>query len=373
MSEIKTSEVKRLETQYVSEHAGADEILEKQSATKNPFALKAALAVPTPEVKAAGALECRDSGGMLLGVWPMHQSRMLKAISFMRAPNVPLYETTSTPMIVAGREEEVLVSFAQKLKTDPALSRTILAQSMLAEGAVWDALQNLASHKIIRLDIIESWERSVMKRDAAISAEDYIATHFSKSTSKSLRRKRAKLQENGEVTLRTIDDPQEIREAFERFCQLEASGWKGQQGTALSQHAKDAAYSRAIMVNLVKTKHAFIAELTQADKIIASGLFLRCDNEIIFLRTAYDERLSSQSPGVILDWMLTKELYDQPNFSLLDSSTDGSIAPETLLWPQRRKLANVVIACGGGSGGAYAITAAQRARLWLKRKKNGVA
>jgi hypothetical protein len=373
MSKIRTSEVGAIETRYVLENAGADEALEKQSATKNPFALKAVLAVPTPEGKAVGALECRDSTGLLLGVWPMHQSRMFKAISYMRAPNVPLYETTSTPMIVAGREEEVLVSFMQKLKTDPALSRTIFAQGMLAEGAVWDALQNLASHKIIRLDIIESWERSVMKREAAISADDYIATHFSKSTSKSLRRKITKLQEHGEVTLRIIDDPQEIREAFERFCQLEAAGWKGRQGTALQQHAKDAAYARAIMGNLVKTKHAFIAELVQADQAIAAGLFLRCDNEIIFLRTAYDERLSSQSPGVILDWMLTTELYHQPSFSLLDSSTDGSISPETLLWPQRRKMANAVIACGGGSVGAQAVTAAQRARLWLKRKNDGVA
>jgi hypothetical protein len=367
------TELTAIETRYVREHAGADEALEKQSATKNPFALKVALAVPTPQGKTAGALECRDSTGMLLGVWPMHQSRMLKAISFMRAPNVPLYETTSTPMIVAGREEEALVSFMQKLKTDPALSATIFAQGMLAEGAVWDALQNLAKRKIIRLDIIESWERSIMTRAAAPTADDYIATHFSKSTSKSLRRKMTKLQENGEVTLRIIDDSQKIAQAFERFCQLEASGWKGQQGTALQQHAKDAAYARAIMGNLVKTKHAFIAELTQADKTIASGLFLRCDDEIIFLRTAYDQSLSSQSPGVILDWMLTKQLYHQPNFSLLDSSTDGSISSDTLLWPQRRKMANVVIACGSGSTGAQAITAAQRARLWLKRKKNEMA
>jgi Acetyltransferase (GNAT) domain len=360
-----------LETAFVSSGTvGVDAVLESTSSTKNPFALQAVMSVPLPSVKPASALECCDSNGVQIGVWPMHRGRMVPAISVMRSPNVPLYETASTPMIRAGHELEVMESFMRCLKGDSTLSTTIFAQSMLAEGPVWEALQNLADRHIIRLDVIEAWERSVMQRAVTGSAENYLKTLVSPQKRKTLRRKIAKLRLKGNLSLVITNDADVMGQAFDRFCKLEASGWKGERGTALLQHPVDAIYFRTLMITMARADRAFIAELQQKDHSISSGLFLTCDDEITFLRTAYDESLANLSPGVVLDAMLTTDIYNRPGFSLLDSSTDGAVSPGSMLWPQRRKMAHVVIDCGGSSTGARVVVGAQRARLWLKQKKN---
>jgi Acetyltransferase (GNAT) domain len=359
-----------LKTSFTSGgEVGVDAAFERLGSTKNPFALQAAMRVPLPSGKAASALECRNSDGALLGVWPMHEERMLQAIPVMRSPNVPLYETASTPMICAGHELVVLESFVQKLQQDPNLSSTIFAQSMLTEGPVWEALQDLVSKNKIRIDIIEAWERSIMRRDVATSAASYVKTQISTRKRKTLRLKLAKLRIANDLELVVTEQVQSIKQAFDRFCQLEASGWKGKGRTALLHHPASVAYFSALMTSMAAADRGFVAEVQREGKAISAGLFLCCDDEIVFLRTAYDESLASLSPGVILDSMLTTKLYERDSFALLDASTDGAVLPGSMLWPQRRKMAHVVIDCHGGSTGAKALAGAQRARLWLKQQK----
>jgi Acetyltransferase (GNAT) domain len=362
-----------LKTSFISGgDVGVDVAFERLGSTKNPFALQAAMRVPLPSGKAASALECRNADNMVMGVWPMHEERMLQAIKVMRSPNVPLYETASTPMVRAGAELAVLKSFVQKLQQDPNLPSTIFAQSMLAEGPVWEAFQSLSSQNIIRIDIIEAWERSIMRRDAAVSATSYLTTQISAEQRKALRRKMAKLQIAGDLELVITDQASHVPQTFARFCQLEASGWKGQAGTALLHHPDNAAYFSALMTSMTAADRGFIAEVQCDAKTISAGLFVCCDDEIAFLRTAYDESLAKLSPGVILDSMLTTKLYERDNFALLDASTDGAVLPSSMFWPQRRKMAHVVIDCQNGSPGAKALAGVQHARLWLKQQKNKI-
>ena len=65
---------------------------------------------------------------------------------------------------------------------------------------------------------------------------------------KELRRQRNRLAEHGEVRFEVARTPDEIAPRVEIFLTLEASGWKGQRGTALTQDDGDAAFIRRATV-----------------------------------------------------------------------------------------------------------------------------
>lgn len=126
------------------------------------------------------------------------------------------------------------------------------------------------------------------------SATAHVNTKF-RST---VRRRKRRLEETGPVQFRRIEaaDPAEL----ERFFALEASGWKGRNGTAILNDP---------------AQHAFYAELARA--AAARGFFtlyaLECDGRPVAMqfgvtlngryhlpKVAFDEAMGAYSPGHIL-------------------------------------------------------------------------
>jgi Acetyltransferase (GNAT) domain len=348
---------------------GVEESLEHASSTANPFALRAAMTALLPDGHPATALECWDEKGAQIGVWPMHIARPIPGMRSMRVPNAPLYETAGTPVIAHGREQAVLEAMIRHLRDDPRLPSVIFAQSMLAEGPVWEAMQMLALQQKIGLDVIETWQRSILERAHATSAQEYLSQQISARKRKMLRRKRRKLEAISPATLVVNKEQSDIPAAFIRYCQTEDSGWKGRNQTSLSHHPADARYFRDLLISLAANQRAFIAELVQSGRTIASGLFVCSGHEVVFMRTAYEETSAALSPGVLLDWMVTEHLFQNTDFTTLDSSTDSAINPDLMLWPQRRIMAHVVIDCRSSSLTGKALTAYQRTRLQAKQQK----
>jgi hypothetical protein len=166
------------------------------------------------------------------------------------------------------------------------------------------------------------------------------------------------------------DDVAGTRQGFETFCALEAQGWKGREGTALQTLPADSAYVGDLLDAMAAAHMAFTGVLTVEDKPVAAGLFLRSGGEVVFWKTTYDETLSKQSPGVIFDIMLTEHFYAQPWFERLDTGSDNSVDPATLIWKQRRRMANIVIDLKPGSIKGAMTAAALKLRALLRRWKN---
>lgn len=356
--------------------------LERSASHPNPFAFSPALQPLLPRRgkaheggkasagSMASALISTRADGTLNGVWPMNAQKHSGLLRIMRAPNVPLYDTDGTPMIVAGHERAVLKQMIAFLAADPALPKVLLGHSLIAEGPVWDALQWLSSLGLLRLTVIESWERSILEGGAE-GAETYFRRFSSARTRKTIRAKIRRLQEFAPLSLAIHKAVEDIPAAFATFLKLEASGWKGNKRTALKFHPDDARYSLELVTGLARTGRAFIGVLNMGERPVAAGLFLRAAGEVNFWRTAYDNDLSRFSPGKILDVMITDHLCSQPWFNRLDSGTDSAMDPTKLLWTQRRKMANVVIDCRGSTLAGHIVVITQRLRLWLKRRRQG--
>jgi hypothetical protein len=337
-----------------------------ETTSSNPFACDAAMGVASSHA----TVRVVTLSGSGQTCWPLGLCRTPVKMPCLMAPLVPRYDTNATPLLPPGREHENLVALFDAVREDRALPKVIVAQNVIAEGSVWQALLSLHESRTVEMTTLKAWERSILLRSAAADGETYLAQSLSGSTRKRLRAKRRTLENHGSLVLNFHETQEDISSGFAAFLALEASGWKGKSGTALHQHPQDASYVSAVLQSLASLQRAFVATLSTGERIIAAGLFLRSGGEVTFWKTAYDETLAKESPGVIFDTMLTEHFYQQPWFTLLDSASDDTVDPAGLIWKQRRKMARVVVDLNPGSWQGKAIVAGYRLRDGLKTLRN---
>jgi CelD/BcsL family acetyltransferase involved in cellulose biosynthesis len=297
-------------------------------------------------------------------------ARLLPGLKVLMSPRVPLYETDGSPE-VADDAAEALLPLLLRVGSLPAgWPHVLVAHRLVAEGPVWEALQQFAASGAIAIYTIVAWERSMLDRRAAPNAESYVAQAHSPPRVKRLQLKRKALEKLGPLTLDAAESPETIQTAFETFCALESAGWKGKVGTALATDPAGKAYVGGLMSALAADGLSFALTLRQGARVIASSLFVRAGGEVVFWKTAYDETMARHSPGVVLDLFVTEWLYAQPWFERMDTGHDDSVAPSRELWSERRKMATVVIDMKPGSLKGRAVVAWLRARQRLRAWRN---
>jgi CelD/BcsL family acetyltransferase involved in cellulose biosynthesis len=327
----------------------------------NPHALTAAMTGTAATGAALRIVRCNNAAGELLALWPFAQKAVLPGIPVMAAPPIPLYDICGGPLVGATGSAASVEAMLHQLKAGDTGPRLLTANNLPADGMVWLALEAMASGGRIGLSVTSRWERAILERSAAPDATEYLSRAMSSASRKRLRNKRRALQEGGELTLIAhAEGP--IAAAFDLFMTIEASGWKGRAGTALRQKPDDAAYVRSVMEAMAARNRAWIVEMRCGDQALAVGLILRCGGEASFWKTAYDEEKARFSPGVIFDTMVTEWLYDQPWFLRLDTGSDDSVDPDTLIWKERRAMVNAVISLDPGSLAGRLVAGMHRAR-----------
>jgi CelD/BcsL family acetyltransferase involved in cellulose biosynthesis len=88
--------------------------------------------------------------------------------------------------------------------------------------------------------------------------------------------------------------------ALREFLTLEASGWKGREGTALALDERRVQFYRRWVQEAAGRGALAIRALTLDGRIVAMHLGLRHRETYYLPKTAYEERLGSVSPGQIL-------------------------------------------------------------------------
>jgi CelD/BcsL family acetyltransferase involved in cellulose biosynthesis len=317
--------------------------LENEATVCNPHALPQALLAARQPRMSPTMLQCCTASGELVGVWPLAAHSNLPGLRFLSAPVVPLFDLAGTPLVAGEHAADAVRAMLLGLKDGLTPYRTIVVRNLQAEGMVWNTISALHSEGLVALTILDDWERALLDRATVPDNERFLAENMSSSTRKRLRAKRRSLEESGSLSFLIYDHADAIEDAFKAYCALEASGWKGRKGTALKQNDGDRTYVRSVLHAMAEAGRAFVAELRLGESVIASGLFLRCGGEVFFWKTTYDETLARESPGVIFDLMLTDWLYAQPWFTRLDTGSDSSVDPASLIWKQRRRMVNAVI------------------------------
>ena len=113
---------------------------------------------------------------------------------------------------------------------------------------------------------------------------------------RNLRRAERRLGELGEVRFEVVTTGTRLKQALDVFYRLEASGWKGQSGTAVAQRPE----VRRFYDGLVDRAEMWIPILTVCGDPVAAYVLRVSGHNIFALKTAYDQTYSTYAPGLLL-------------------------------------------------------------------------
>lgn len=208
----------------------------------------------------------------------------------------------------------------------------------LTEGPVSAAIDRWSSRYGIRYVFSED-RRAALKRRPQ---PDYVSAHLSGRRVKEYRRQRRRLAERlgGELTL--VDrsrDPAAVR----RFVELEASGWKGGNGTAIASRSGDQQCFQRICADLGSRDELQLLSLEGGGETVAMQVNLVAGETLFSFKVAFDERWAKYSPGALLELDAVDAFHRDRRLGTADSCADPGSSLIDRLWPDRISVRSVYV------------------------------
>ena len=279
----------------------------------------AAGSYPQSRYRTVLAWKTIEGRARLTGVWAFavgHPYKSLLPVRVLRAPPFS-YGTLATPVIDRVFLEETLDAMLDRIAAEPDLPNIIALHAMGMQGSTMAALANVLAGRGSAPCILEQVCRP--KLESVHGAKQYFERALSSSSRKKLRQQRRRLSEKGVLSAEIISDPCAIPKAIEEFLLLEASGWKGRQGTALLCSDADAAFFRTGLAALAQQGGASIHTLRLDRRLIAMQLVVRAGHAAFTWKTAYDEEFGDFSPGKLLLEDYTAAFLGDESIRFVDS------------------------------------------------------
>ena len=180
-----------------------------------------------PRLVGAWALHVHDHGAL----WP----------SLLAAPPYN-YAFLSNPVVEPEHADAVIAAFLDAIARDRSLPKVLRLKYLDGESDTYAALVRALAAR-------GSHTVKLSTRARAFATKEAIQKK-SGSTRKKLRQDWNRLSALGAVEVVNDRSCDGARDAFETFLAMEAASWKGERGTALLCHAKDAAFAHRLIANL---------------------------------------------------------------------------------------------------------------------------
>lgn len=224
----------------------------------------------------------------------------------------------------------------------------LVLETMGGDGPVRAAFGAALAERRLRPAAILAHRRPVVRRRPEPT---YVDGRLSARRRKELRRQRRRLSADLGAEVATTALPgTSLGAALEEFMTLEASGWKGREGTALASDPREAAFFRAAMEGAGRAGRARMWTLGAGGEIVAGVCGIVSGSGLFHLKIAHDERRARRSPGLLLELDLLDAFHAEPDLAWLDSCTAPGASPSALLYPDRRTIQTLLVPLGPVSG-----------------------
>lgn len=154
----------------------------------------------------------------------------------------------------------------------------------------------------------------------------------------------------------------------EAFLAMEASGWKGREGTALAADPAHATFFRVACDGLRVRGRLELLALTAGGRPVAMACNMVSGDRIFGVKRAFDEEFGTFSPGRLLDTETMRSFHDRPELALLDTISSADDTTVNAMWPDRLRMATVLVPARGPAGAAAGAAAGRALRAALARR-----
>jgi hypothetical protein len=278
--------------------------------------------------------------------------RLLVPFSVERPPvpfGVPIMRTWASPFgplgtpLVDHDDPEGVISDFFSLLARPHLKlpRVFVLPDVRLDGPFAAILGAFANSRNLTLIATGEAERPFLQ--STLEGDDYLRAALRPHHLRELRRLRRRLAEHGAVEHHVARNPDEIRIGVETFLNLEISGWKGRERTAMAVDRFRAAFAREAVHRLAERDLCRIHSLTLDGKVIAC-LIVFIESGIAYTwKTAYDEAWGAWSPGTLLMLDVTANHLDDPNILGTDSCAVPDHPVMSRIWTERRPVGTLIV------------------------------
>jgi hypothetical protein len=177
------------------------------------------------------------------------------------------------------------------------------------------------------------------------SADVYLKTALSAGHRREFGRKERRLNDLGKVQYRELKAGEDAIPWAERFLQLENSGWKGQEGTALARDPAARAFFMEVLAAAQIKGRLLMMELWAGERCVASRVAFRSGARgSVAFRIAYDETAGKYSPGALLELENIRRLHGDSSLRWQDSGAAANSKLFSHLWLHRQTLEDLLFA-----------------------------
>ncbi|MDE1914673.1 MAG: GNAT family N-acetyltransferase [Sphingomonadales bacterium] len=320
--------------------------LARQASEPNPFLEEWYL---LPALRAMGAeevtLACLEADGDLLGLMPLarnwhYYGRPIPHLAGWSHPNSFL----GAPLVARGMEPVFWRALLSHADAHAGMALFLHLTHVPLEGALTGALRQVLAEEGRPHGLVWREERAALA--SPLLPEDYLEASLSGKKRKELRRQYARLSELGKVDTIRQRDATDLAPWIEDFLALEAAGWKGAAGSALSCSPATAALFREALTGAAASGRLERLALRLDGRAIAMLASFVTPPMAFSYKTAFDESLSRYSPGVLLQRDNLSLLLDR-DIAMTDSCASADHPMIDHLWRERRSVGRLSIAIGG--------------------------
>jgi hypothetical protein len=273
-----------------------------------------------------------------------------------------------TPLIHAAYASATLDTFFDWLAHDRRGAPLLACQVIPGEGPFRRLLSEHLEERP-KLSLVEDAHVRALFCPRA-SARVYLEGALSSERRRRLRRHEERLREQGPVEYDELRPGGDVATWLEEFLRLEASGWKGREGTALQCRETDRRFFLTAFTEAFRRGRLMLFALRLGGKPVAMLCDLACPQGGYVFKLAFDETHAACSPGVLLEMEFIRRAHERPELRWVDSCNAPGPALLKDLWADRRVIETVLVAPGKAPG-PLCLSALPLLR-WMRRKLVGV-
>jgi len=301
---------------------------------------------------------------ILCGLFPMQPDRVPGIRLRRLKPLINWYTYASTPLLhasYAGEAWDLLLGWARSERVS-----VIEYPRLRGDGPAAQALTDVLNNRRLQACVLDRHNRALLVRGEDV--ESYQARNVRGHKSRDMRRLRRRLEEQGQLEFRTMEDQSQLAYWADCFLELESKGWKGQSGTAVQQNQGHADFFRETLNRSWKAGRLQMLGLFLNGEPIALKCNLLSPSGSYAWKIAYDESLSKFSPGVQLEQENIRVFHEETELQWMDSCAIAAHSMINRLWCDRRAIDHLLIPTGRLAGELFA-SAYPLLRLTKKRIK----
>jgi CelD/BcsL family acetyltransferase involved in cellulose biosynthesis len=246
------------------------------------------------------------------------------------------------PLVEREAAEPVITAWLAHLADDARFSGLLLLPFLPEEGPFAASLRTVLRRARMPAADFNRHSRALLAPDGNRSA--YVEHGLGARRYRELRRTVRRLCEAGAVLFTTAAGPADVKRAIDDFVELEASGWKGEAGTAAACDDDVREFFKTAVAGLAAEHKAAIDRILLDGLPIAAAITLRSGDGAWFWKIAYDEAQARFSPGVMLTALVSERLAEDVTIAHTDSCATADHAVMNRTWSERLALRDLLVA-----------------------------